>query len=339
MIQYEQFACPACGKPAKVGQTFCISCGFKLNEVICPSCGKIVKISQNFCISCGANLSELIKTEKISRAPTQLAISDKERAKLKQLIMLKRKKEIIRFIKNLFINYSYSLHEKIYDLIGEMLIENPEFFMKDLHRRLYKKFVYRGGRLFSPQLISEMEEYILRKFCFYKGEQIIIPSYGRLSIGIHHIHGNLYVTNRRLIATGIISKEGLDGGVAEHPGFLIILLIAALYIYVRGAITPWKKILSRQINEIKPCFGFEFPYRDVHNIKRKKKKIKFVLKYEYKDKGQTKIKTLKLRIVPLIHYSFKHKYESKVEFRKRREMALSKINEVLIKQKSKARHR
>jgi len=329
MIQQKQYGCPACAKPVKIGQLFCKYCGFKLNEVKCPSCANILKISQKFCTSCGANLSEQIKNEKVSGAPTQLAIPGDEMANIKQLFMLKSKKKIVKQVYNLFKNYSYSLHDKIYDLIGEMLLEKPKFFMKDLFPRMYIRILNFDRNFkspFSPQLVSEMEEYILRKFCFYKGEQIIMSSFGRLTIGKYEIRGNFYVTNRRLITIGEpVNSWGHPIHVLEADVFGLILIIpySILYIFRNIIGTEWKKILNEEINEIKPCFGYEFPYTDLHDIRRFKKKIKFVIKYQYEDKGQTIIDTPNLGFIPLRYYK---KYENKIEFQKRREEALSKIN-------------
>lgn len=293
----------------------------------CPACGHTIKIGKNFCVYCGAKLTKQNGTITTTGARTQLAITNTERANLKQLIEKEKKREVIRYFKNLFKNYSYdtNLRKKIYDLIGEMLNENPEYFMKDLYIRFYRKCVYKRRKPLTPQEISEMEEYILRKFCFYRGEQLITSSFGSLAIGIYRIDGTFYVTNRRMIANGIIYNT-MIGGMTDGPPNIIdlVLILVNFYGVIRGLSTPWKKRIMKKFNEIKPCFGFEFPYIGIHHIQRKKKKIKFYLKYEYKHKGETKLKTPKLGIIPL-----KEKDEKKRDFKKRREMVLSEINEVL----------
>lgn len=288
----------------------------------CPACGKTNKTGKNFCVYCGAKLTKQNGAVITSGVHTQLTITDTDKTNLKQLIENEKKREIIRYFKNLFKNYSYdiNLRKKIYDLIGDLLNQNPEYFMNKLYIPLNQK----TNRLLSTQQKLEMEEYILKKFCLYKGERLITSSIGMITIGAHQINGRFYATNRRIIAQGFIIKRitGATGGDSIILG--VVTVLVDFYNFIYGLSSPWKKILKREFNEIKPCFGFEFPYISINQIQRKKKNIKFVLKYEYEHKGELKIKTPKLGIIPL-----KEKDENKNDFKKRRERVLSEINEIL----------
>jgi hypothetical protein len=70
--------CPACGKPLIPGNTFCGSCGARIDEErkpapalspVCPSCGKPVITGKKFCGSCGAKIGETAKP--VSAPPLQ----------------------------------------------------------------------------------------------------------------------------------------------------------------------------------------------------------------------------------------------------------------------------
>jgi len=287
----------------------------------CPACGKTIKTGQKFCISCGAKLTIQSGTVYTSGARIRLLIPDTEIVNIKQLIEKEETKIIIRSIKNLFKKYSYddNLRKQIYDIIGEILIENPKFFMKEL----YKSVQYKAMKFLSPQQKQEMEKYILRKFCFFKEEQFLTSSLGSLSIGVYAIYGgSFYVTNRRIIAQGFINRmrsKGVGGGPLS-----LVMLIHDIYRLSSAISQSWKKKLKNKVDKTKPCFGFEIPLVGVHRIDRKKKMIKFATKFEYEHKGETKIKTAKLVAIPL-----KEKGETKGDFQKRRETVLSKFNDVL----------
>ncbi len=223
----------------------------------------------------------------------------------------------------MFKKYSYddSLRKQIYDIIGEILIENPEFFMKEL----YKSVQYKAMKFLSPQQKQEMEKYILRKFCFFKEERFITSSLGWLHIGVYEIYmGSFYVTNRRIIAQGRIHRMSAVGTTAGGGIASLLMMIQDIYLLTSAISQSWKKKLKNEVDKTKPCFGFEIPLVGVHRINRKKKSIKFATKFEYEHKGETKIKTAKLEVMPL-----KEKGETKEDFQKRRETVLSKFNDVL----------
>lgn len=49
------YACPQCGHPYEIGDTFCTQCGFSLITE-CPSCHGQVRPGDKFCPHCGENL-------------------------------------------------------------------------------------------------------------------------------------------------------------------------------------------------------------------------------------------------------------------------------------------
>lgn len=296
------------------------------NHFVCPSCGKSVGKNLNFCTFCGASLSEQIKTKNSSEEFTQMGISEEDRANLKRLLEIKDEKEIAKLIRDLFKKSSSNKDylTEMYDLIGEMMIKDKKFFKDRLYRRLNKKS--------SSYFRTEMEKYILKKYSFYEGEKIILSTNGDLSLGSHWIHGNLYVTNQRMIMCGTLKKQGgdVDGSGTEGDIIIVIIWIFAIFYFAaRWALTPWKKILRTQINQKKPCFGYEFPFVEVQDIKLKKSKIKFKLKYEYNYKGKVKTKIIKLKFSPSRLFTERFKMEPKEIYRERRKKFISKFHEFL----------
>ncbi|MFX1258265.1 MAG: hypothetical protein ACFFAN_10420 [Promethearchaeota archaeon] len=293
----------------------------------CPMCGKIIKADLNYCTQCGAKLSKQSGTVTTSGAPTRSAITDKDRANLKHLIVENKKNEIIKYLSNLFKNYSHddTLRKEIYDIIGEILIENPEFFMKDLYFPLYKKI----EKLLLSKEKEEMEKKILKKFCFYKGERFITFSKGRIikkGFFDFRVEGRFYLTNLRLIAHGKLPSIWAEFGAAmpiTDGGFFLFILLSP-FILTGSYFSKKKKKKALSKVSGKPCFGFQFPLLRIHQIKRKEREIKFTIKFEHEWKGRTKMATAKLRVQPS-----KEKGENKRDFQTRREIVLTKINEIL----------
>ncbi len=58
--------CPVCGGVNKIGSSYCVYCGAKL-EKVCPVCGAEVKDTDSFCSNCGSSVNSEKKqnTEKI----------------------------------------------------------------------------------------------------------------------------------------------------------------------------------------------------------------------------------------------------------------------------------
>ena len=291
---------------------------------ICPACGKAIKIGLNFCTNCGVKLSEQRMTVTTSGTPTRVETFDKDWETLKQLVVQKNKKEILNFLAYNLTKLPQSndaSRKKIYDLIGKTLKEDPQFFKLRIFNKLYKK----TNSFIFPRLRIEMEKYILEKYCFLKGEELITYSNG--SVLFFHIadeiRGRFYMTNQRVIALGqhraktgkSVRRAPAGYGGIEFP--------------YMGGIRLW-----RGLGHVDMIFPHgkkveKFPYsRTSINIdqinKEKEARIDYVLQYEYEHKGKTEITTDTLRFEPLQEVT-----ENEGDFQKRREMLFSKISECI----------
>ncbi|MFX1258262.1 MAG: zinc ribbon domain-containing protein [Promethearchaeota archaeon] len=289
----------------------------------CPACGITIKIGQKFCTSCGAKLSEknvIATSSGTSGAQTQMAIIDKDWETLKQLIEQKNKNEILKFLEKHLLNLSYyndASRKKVYDLIGQMQTENPQFFMQKIFAKLYKK----TDNLLSPQQKFEMDIYILEKCSFFKGEELITSSkgkvieFGKLIFLEHEIRGRFYVTNQRIIAHGQIRRKTMTSLARGPEGY------GGMEFPYMDGIRIWTARGAK--DNILP-YGVSRNLILVTQIKRKEKSIQFNLEFKYEQKGKTKKATAKIGIEPL-----KEEYENKIDFQRRRETVLLKINELL----------
>ena len=60
--------CPKCGQAYHPGDTYCGSCGYRLEATrptpsnFCPQCGQAIRTDDAFCAKCGAELYRFVKT-------------------------------------------------------------------------------------------------------------------------------------------------------------------------------------------------------------------------------------------------------------------------------------
>jgi len=299
-------------------------------KAICPACEKAIKVGISFCTNCGADLSgldlKIITTEVPTMAastriaPTQLESIDKEWAILKQFTEQKNKSEIINILRNYITRLTQideASRKKIYDLIGKVLSEDPQFFKL----KLFKPFYKNKQNLLAPHLRIEMENYLMNNYWFFKGETLIISSKGSVLFNknYHEIRGRFYITNQRIIALG----KQLEGNKRTAAGYGIIE-----FPYM-GGIRFWRSWGSVDIiypyNIKTKKFSISRSSIKLEQIKKEKEvRIDYILKHEYEHKGKTKSITDKLRFIPL-----KEEGESEVNFQNRRELVFSNIKEFL----------
>lgn len=299
-------------------------------KAVCPACKKVIKVGINFCNKCGADLSDLdlkiITTEVPTMVastrvdPTQLESIDKEWANLKQFVEEKNRGEMIKILANYITRLTQideASRKKIYDLIGKVLSEDPQFFKLKLFKTFYKK----TQNFLAPHLRIEMEKYLMKKYWFFKGETLIISSKGSVIFNKNYneIRGRFNITNLRIIALG----KHLEGTKRTAAGYGIIE-----FPYM-GGIRIWRSLGS--VDRVFPYniktkkFSVSRVSIKLEQIKKEKEaRIDYILKHEYKHKGKTKSITDKLRFVPL-----QEEGESKVNFQNRRELVFSKITEFL----------
>ena len=100
---------------------------------------------------------------------------------------------------------------EIYTFFGEVFKSNPQFYMKSLYQPINLSLINELGkkidRVEGLKKLREMEEYILKIYCLYEGEQVLGVFRGNLKLeSDDHAEtvtgSHIYVTNFRIIAQG-----------------------------------------------------------------------------------------------------------------------------------------
>lgn len=166
-------------------------------------------------------------------------------------------KRIIGDLKDLF-THSQNPSEDIYNMIGELMMINPEHFMKSLFPEIRK-------RLSDTVDFEEMDECILKKYCFHEEEEIISQFPGVIGSAGIITTGQVYVTNYRIIACGTQKKAK---SVSYFPGSGLIT--AAINLAINSAIkSQRRKTLSEALDKkitMIGKWGYDFPIHDVIGI-------------------------------------------------------------------------
>lgn len=158
----------------------------------------------------------------------------------------------------------------MYDFLGEILLERPEFLKpKKIGRLLeeYNKFTDKTRIPVKKHI--QTEQYFLEKYILLEEEKILLPFWGIVSYkSIHHSTRVFITTYRIIILSGALKTSGIY--VPALPFLNFSINLAA---FVTRAI---KRQLTKAELE-KPLFGYQFPIfqlTDVNLQLSKKKKHK-----------------------------------------------------------------
>jgi hypothetical protein len=150
---------------------------------------------------------------------------------------------------------------EFYDLVGEIFMLKPGFFMKEL----YKDIMQTMGNM-------EMERYIIEKYCLGEEEKIIYELNGRIlqhekgttdrrSVMISINSADIFITNKRIIGHGQLKASGGEKkGVMSRE-------------FSWG--TSKQKERKEALVESSPVFGYEFPTKNPLVLFKTKKKIHY----------------------------------------------------------------
>jgi hypothetical protein len=162
--------------------------------------------------------------------------------------------EIIKILKVILKSDKFPV-DYIYSLIGDLMMEEPEIFIKDFYSKIINilpKFVN----------MEELDEYILKKYCFLDDEEILLKFKGKTASDDTIIKGRFYLTNHRLFGSGKRKSSGV---------FIYSSLILSVGLSIASAISSYKRRLSGSIGKDIPnlgLWGYQFPINEVTSLKR-----------------------------------------------------------------------
>ena len=245
------------------------------------------------------------------------------REKLSYLMQVQNMRQIIKIIEDIIVQKIIPL-EVIYDLIGELLVENSEYFMQKAYPKLYKKLSY----LSSSIDLSELEKFILEKYSFFSGESLLTSFNGKVIQKDTQVNGRVYLTNYRIIAQGkfgptpgstfaaIGAGSSTGGQTSSNVAFTM-----GLNDYIQKRVQKQlQNYMDQKALQNNPCFGYQYPIIDTYNISHNKKDVRYRVNIEFEKYGKTKRKTLKIRIIPKQKFN-----EPSGEFSKRRNENLTTL--------------
>ena len=105
------------------------------------------------------------------------------------LIENKKSRKLIKQI-GFLIKNSGMPFEQICDIIGELIKRDSDYFMDHIFQPVLRRI-----RKSPYQFLVDMDLYILKKFCFLQGEEILLVFYGSVLEKKVSTTGRLYLTN------------------------------------------------------------------------------------------------------------------------------------------------
>jgi hypothetical protein len=177
-------------------------------------------------------------------------LTSKEKKEIWDLVNQEKRRKVRKWIINKLVN-SEEENERfeIYDLIGELLIKKPYYFIIYIYNSLVK---YAFKKL-SPKRKVEMDKYVLNNYSLLQDESILFDFLGSTSNPKYL--GNIYITQHRMIISGFQSatpgviKQDYQKRIGFNPAF-------------------WNKAKNKK--QYGYCFHKDF----IELVKRSKKKVK-----------------------------------------------------------------
>lgn len=217
------------------------------------------------CPQCRSSNVELVKigslaTEKTKESPSRAI--DRIREALETTNP--SKSGVLRDLLSLQADVSIPKFE-FFDTIGLILQERSQFFMLSIYSEL-------GNRLsviYGAEGMREMDKYLLEKYCFSQGEQIIYELNGRISQlsddFIGRVKGTIYITNSGIIAHGKFNSYPLKGGSGS--------LVPSTFQRRTWGLSPKGKqdFLIRSLAQ----YGYTFPTVNLHGLKMSNRKLSY----------------------------------------------------------------
>ena len=195
-------------------------------------------------------------------------INKKLNDKIKNLLEMKKppKKKILSSLFTLQANDSLSKLE-FFDIVGKIYQLNPLYFMFSIYRKLWSK----SRKIYGVEGMKKMEKYIMENYCLNEGEQILyewqgmirqkVPKkYDWIWVGNLRQPGTIYITNERIIAHGALA-------VYPYESYFRTVITGG------GGTKDPKKARKYYIQESGPCYGYNFPINDLHDLQMDKQKI------------------------------------------------------------------
>jgi len=191
------------------------------------------------------------------------------------------------------------IEEDDFDQLGgimkEAILIDPDAF-KERAYVLFDKLL----RARKPALLKSYEEFFIENYVKFPGEEFEVIADGWVQTGKTVINGQIFVSNHRIIATGV--EEAKSARVSGSGIFSFLTLIKlGTYAYNQSIMKQIAKALSSDPGEL-VSYGVLYPIKDCYDVQRQpNKKFKYSCLYKvdvpYTDKkGNEKIADMDVQV-------------------------------------------
>jgi hypothetical protein len=191
-------------------------------------------------------------------------------------------------------------YQEFYALFKDVLTAGGELFMDKGYFSMWRE-----TRKWDPHFMLQFEQPFIEKYCLFPNEKILAPFCGSLVDNFVIISGRIYVTNYRIIATGLRIMQNKGAGFGGLVGAIAQVAMMSAFTKITKAI---QRTLSME-NVETLNYGFVYPYQNNYKLDLKKNGLSYRVNIEYEKNGKLKTEKMNVRLG-----TFRMKKQDKHEF-------------------------
>nr|MDO8114472.1 hypothetical protein [Candidatus Sigynarchaeota archaeon] len=186
-------------------------------------------------------------------------------------------------------------------IMRDAIVKDPAGFME-------KGYVLfdRTVRPRNPAKLSDFEKFFVENFCKLPGEEFAVVFDGWVETGKSQINGNVFVSNYRIVATGV--QEAKGAGVSGGGMFAFLSLInLGTYAYNKAIMDQIAKTVASGANVNMVNFGVIYPIKGCYEVSQESKgfgvknpnRVKYKVDVPFTNKkGKEEIADLTVSVIP-----------------------------------------
>ncbi|MEX2680001.1 MAG: hypothetical protein Q6373_000235 [Candidatus Sigynarchaeota archaeon] len=186
------------------------------------------------------------------------------------------------------------------EILRDCIVKDPESFMEKGYI-LFDKMT----RPRNAAKLSEFEKFFVQNFCKLPGEEFSVIFDGWVETGKSWINGNVFVSNMRIIATGV--QEAKGAGVSGGGMFAFLSMInLGSYLYNKAIMDQIAKSVSGASGTFIP-FGVIYPIKGCYEVAQESKgfgvknpnRVKYKIDVPFTNKkGKEEIADMTISVIP-----------------------------------------
>ncbi len=156
----------------------------------------------------------------------------------------------------------------------------------------------------NPAKLSEYEKFFVQNFCKLPGEEFAVITDGWVETGKSQIAGNIFVSNYRIIATGVQEAKAARVSGGGMFAFLSMIQLGS-YMYNKSIMDQIAKSIAGGSGTM-VNYGVMYPIKNCYNIEQEAKgfrakindRVNYKVDVPYKDKkGKEEIADLSVSVI------------------------------------------